>query len=162
MSLTNDTVIRGALVEKLNEKYAQSPYRIIPELGVHHGAARVDVAVVNGILHGYEIKSDKDTLGRLREQRDMYNSIFDQMTLVVGRTHLFDAINMVPDWWGIEIAKMTDDQSVVFCTIREPRENLFQNGVSIARLLWRQEALDLLEDLGKADGIRSKPREAIY
>lgn len=162
MSLTNDTIIREALIARLGRKYSRSKYRIIPELGVQHGAARIDVAVVNGILHGFEIKSDRDTLLRLRDQRDYYNHVFDQVTLVVGKTHLFDAIEIVPDWWGLELAKKTKDGSVIFQTIRKPKNNEFQDGVSIARLLWRQEALDLLEQLGKADGVRSKPRETVY
>ena len=59
--------------------------RIIEELGVKHGTARVDIAVVNGIMHGYEIKSDKDTLQRLPRQISTFNPIFDQLTLVVGK-----------------------------------------------------------------------------
>ncbi|HUO50183.1 MAG TPA: sce7726 family protein [Candidatus Paceibacterota bacterium] len=162
MSLTNDAVIREALIAQLSEKYSSSQYRIIPELGVQHGAARIDVAIVNGILHGFEIKSDKDTLLRLRDQRDYYNHVFDQVTLVVGKTHLFDAIKIVPDWWGLQLAKKIEDGSVIFQTIREARDNQFQDGVSVARLLWRQEALDLLENMGQAKGVRSKPREEVY
>ena len=162
MSLTNDIIIREALITRLGERYSRSKYRIIPELGVQHGAARIDVAVVNGILHGFEIKSDKDTLSRLLDQRDYYNHVFDQMTLVVGKTHLYAAIKLVPDWWGLDLAKKTDDGSVIFQTIREPQDNLFQDGVSIARLLWRQEALALLEQAGEAKGVRSKSRAVIY
>ena len=162
MSLTNDTIIREALIKRLNKEYLGTTYRIIPELGVQHGAARIDVAVVNGILHGYEIKSDKDTLTRLHEQVRIYSPVFDKMTLVVGEKHLYEAIHAVPDWWGIEVAKMRDDQSVIFQTIRNDQENPRQDGVSIARLLWRHEALDLLEQAGKARGVRSKPRGVIY
>jgi hypothetical protein len=161
MCLTDDAIIRNALVRRLKSEF-EPKYRVISELGVQHGAARIDVAVVNGILHGFEIKSDKDTLLRLRDQRDFYNHVFDRVTLVAGKTHLLDAIELIPDWWGLELAKMDKNGSVVFLSIRKPRDNFFQDGVSIARLLWRHEALEILEGLGKANGVRSKPREAIY
>lgn len=163
MNQTNDTIIREALVTRLTEECAAFPdHRIIPELGLWHGAARIDVAVVNGVLHGFEIKSDRDTLYRLPEQMRAYNAIFDQVTLVVGSKHFVDAFKLVPEWWGIKTAHVNEDGLVTFNTIRLPRNNPNQDDVSIARLLWRREALDLLEDLGKADGVRSKPREAIY
>ncbi len=163
MYQTNDTVIREALVSKLKEEYvAQSDYRVIPELGLCHGAARIDVAVVNGVLHGFEIKSDRDTLLRLPEQREAYNSVFDKVTLVVGSRHFVDAFKIIPDWWGVEIAHTSENGGIFFNTIREAKNNPAQDNKSIARLLWRHEALDLLESIGKADGIRSKPREVIY
>lgn len=163
MNQTNDTIIRESLITLLTEECAAFPdHRIIPELGLWHGAARIDVAVVNGVLHGFEIKSDRDTLSRLPEQMQAYNAIFDQVTLVVGSKHFVDAFKLVPEWWGIKTAHVSEDGLVSFNTIRRPRNNPEQDDVSIARLLWRREALDLLESLGKADGVRSKPREAVY
>lgn len=160
---TNDISIRSALKEKLEGLHAEdSKVRIVEELGLQHGAARIDIAVINGVLHGYEIKSDRDTLLRLPEQMDIYNSVFDQVTLVVGKSHLYDAINIVPDWWGITIAKFDTNNSVLFNHIREARKNTKQDSVSIARLLWRNEALEMLEKAGLADGFRSKPRDLIY
>ena len=136
--------------------------RIIEELGVKHGAARVDIAVINGIMHGYEIKSDKDTLQRLPEQMNAFNLVFDQLTLVVGKNHLYDAINILPDWWGIMIAKIDINGSVIFNHIREGESNKEQDSISLARLLWREEALRILKEKGEAKGFYSKPRESIY
>ena len=163
MILTNDTVIREALVQKLSTLHAHDPkVRIIPELGVRHGAARLDVAVVNGILHGYEIKSDKDTLARLPEQAHAYNSVFDKVTLVVGKKHLYEAMHLLPDWWGVTLAKLDSDGSVVFNTLRDAATNPLSERPAMARLLWREEALGLLESAGEAHGLRSKPRNDIY
>src|SRR3989339_1885199 len=153
---TNDKLIRIALKENLEVEHRNdSRLKIIEELGVSHGTARVDIAVVNGVIHGYEIKSDMDTLQRLPEQMNIYNSVFTQMTLVVGKNHLYEAINIVPDWWGIMIAKINTDQSVIFQSIREARYNQDQDSVAIARLLWRNEALEILEKAGEANGFRS-------
>ena len=90
---TNDLIIRFALKEDLRRRYARNKkLRIIEELGVQHGTARIDIAVVNGTMHGYEIKSDQDTLKRLPEQMDIFNSVFDKMTLIVGKNHLYEAM----------------------------------------------------------------------
>lgn len=160
---TNDLIIRSALKEVLKEHHAQDKEsRVIEELGVRHGSVRIDIAVVNGIMHGYEIKSDRDTLERLPEQMIEFNAVFDRITLVVGKQHLYRAIHIVPDWWGITIAKVDTKGQVVFYTIREPEDNNQQEKVSIARLLWREEALRILEEHNQADGVRSKPREYIY
>lgn len=160
---TNDSIIRSALKKTLEKQHAQDKeLRIIEELGVKHGSVRIDIAVVNGIIHGYEIKSDRDTLERLPEQMTEFNVVFDQITLVVGKQHLYHAIHIVPDWWGVMVAKENTSNSVIFQTIRKPEQNKTQGGVSIARLLWREEALKILEQRNEANGVRHKPREFIY
>lgn len=163
MTSTNDLVIRSILKKDLEKRHAKNrKVRIIEELGVSHGTARVDIAVVNGVMHGYEIKSDQDTLGRLPEQMEAFNRVFDKMTLVVGKTHLYNAINIVPDWWGVMVAKIDAEGSVVFNVIRKGETNKEQNLVAMARLLWRDEALKILEEAGAANGFHSKTRDNIY
>ena len=168
MIFTSDKIIRTAfcnILEKELQNYrneSQHPAEIFEELGVRHGTARIDIAVVNGIMHGYEIKSDKDTLQRLPEQMKEYNDVFDKITLIVGKHHLFDAINTIPEWWGITVAKINTNEEVVFNTIREADNNPGQKGISVARLLWREEALQILKKQNKAKGIKSKSRELIY
>jgi hypothetical protein len=168
MATTNDKIIRAVLrnvLDKdLKEYRAESgqPAEILEELGVRHGTSRIDIVVINGILHGYEIKSDRDTLKRLPEQMAEFNAVFDKLTLVVGKRHLYDAVNIIPDWWGIIVAKIDVNCNVFFQTIREAEDNQDQVGVSIARLLWKEEALQILEEQNKAKGVRSKPREFIY
>ncbi len=162
MSSTNDPIIRSALIKHLKSRHARDErVKIIEELGISHGAARIDIAVVNGIMHGYEIKSDQDTLQRLPEQIEIFNAVFDKITLVVGKNHLYGAVTMIPDWWGIMVAKNTSGH-IAFNRIREEDFNNGQNGLSIAKLLWREEALRILEDAGKAKGLYSKPRDFIY
>lgn len=168
MISTNDQIIRAALRNVLNnnlEGYRSEsgrPAEFFEEFGVRHGAARIDIAVFNGIMHGYEIKSDRDTLIRLPEQMNEFNAVFDKLTLVVGKRYLYDAINIVPNWWGIMVAKIDANHEIFFQTIREADDNKNQIGVSIARLLWKEEALQILEERNMARGVRSKPREFIY
>ena len=164
---TNDKIIRKALRDLLGKEVAGYRRRgygaeVIEELGVHHGTARIDFALINGIMHGYEIKSDCDTLDRLPEQIEEFNTVFDRLIIVVGKRHLYQAMHIVPDWWGVTVAKFDDASRLVLQVIRDPEDNREQVGLSIARLLWKKEALKILEDQNEAKGFRHKPRETIY
>ena len=162
---TNDRVIRLALKQKIFEQNKNTHnHLVIEELGVNYGVNRVDIAVLDdNIMHGYEIKSDLDNLNRLPKQIKAYDSVFGKMTIVVGQSHLLEALDMVPEWWGIAIARHTENgETLIINQIRNAEFNNIQDGLSIARLLWRNEALNILEELNMAKGFRSKPRDAIY
>lgn len=159
----NDNQIRSALKRKLITRYQRDAQTLIlDELGLRHGAARVDVAVVNGSIHGYEIKSDRDTLRRLPKQAKIYNSVLDRVTLVVGHRHAAEAKRIVPDWWGIQVVKMGPRGGIQFSNARNSQSNPSPDALAIAKLLWRDEALNFLDELGLADGLRSKPRAVVY
>ncbi len=158
-----DYHIRSALKTKLLTQYSNNiDTIIIEELGVNHGEVRVDLAVVNGFLNGYELKSDKDTLERLPHQVRAYNSIFDRMILVVGYRHAYAAIKSVPEWWGIKIAEKGLRGSINFHTVRRSLKNPTPDANSIIKLLWRDEAVSFLDEFSSADGLRSKPKNEIY
>jgi hypothetical protein len=161
---TKDIHIRKILLSRIKRELLgyTSPHLIVEELGVNHGAARVDVAVVNGVLHGYEIKSDLDTLLRLPEQVNAYNEVFDKMTIVAGLSHLHEAIYVIPDWWGIIVAREDSNGKLLLNDIRKPHVNRRQDRISLAKLLWREEAMRILEDCNEAVGLYSKPRKQVY
>ena len=117
---TKDYEIRQALVRDLKVAYKDDPeHKIVEELGINHGSVRADIAVINGIMDCYEIKSDRDTLQRLPEQIRAYNAVFDKITLVVGFSHVYEALEIIPDWWGVKIAKTNTTGDVIFSAIRE-------------------------------------------
>jgi len=158
-----DQDIRRALMRGLRTRYQGDPQTLVlEELGLRHGSSRIDVAVVNGSLHGYELKSDRDTLDRLPRQCTTYSAIFDHVTLVTGPRLAKPALEMVPEWWGIELAEPCASGEVGFSAIRNPGDNPAPDSLAIAKLLWRQEALALLVELGQARGFLSKPRSHIY
>jgi hypothetical protein len=68
-------------------------------MGIWSGSVRIDVAVINGELTGYELKSDRDTLERLPLQAELYSRVFDRLILVVGKRHAKKAIEHIPEWW---------------------------------------------------------------
>lgn len=159
----NDQSIRVALLHRLSETYQDDPNTlIVEELGVLHGSARIDIAVVNGTLAGFEIKSDRDSLRRLPTQARQFSTVLHAATLVVGAKHHDKAIEMVPIWWGIELATQTDNGKVSLERTRSLEHNPNPDPRSVAKLLWRNEALDVLEELGLASGFRRSPRREIY
>ncbi len=159
----NDYQIRAALKRKLFVQYFRDPETLIlDEVGIRHDAARIDLVVVNGTLHGFEIKSDRDTLKRLPDQARIYNSVLDRITLVTGHRHADEATQIIPEWWGVKLAVAGPRDAIHFSNIRAPRNNPSPDILAIAKLLWRDEALAFLDELGVADGLRSKPRAVIY
>ncbi len=158
-----ENYLRAALKDRVLSRYLEdSSTIIIDELGLNHNTARVDLAVINGIIHGYEIKSDYDTLQRLPLQIEVYNSVLDRVTLVTGRKHLAKASAVIPKWWGIKLAEPGARNAVRFTNVRNPKNNPQKDVLSLARLLWREEALNLLEEIGAAEGVRSKSRASVY
>lgn len=151
-----DFDVRGAVRSWLGAKYAADPTtRIVEEMGVWSGAVRVDIAVINDRLLGYELKSNSDTLGRLPRQIEIYGKIFDRMTLVVGDRHAEKAIDLIPDWWGCVVATISK-AGVALQSERKSRSNPNLDPKIFVQMLWKEEAVAILEKYGLANGWRSK------
>jgi hypothetical protein len=156
-----DLEIRTALRNRLRAAHADDPdARILEELELCLNEARIDLAVVNGRLEGYEIKSDRDTLARLHGQAATYGRVFDRLTLVVGVRHLDAIYEAVPSWWGIMRAEPYRG-GVRLRRARPGRVNPGRDPISIALLLRRDEVLAALDQRRLAHGIRSKPNRAL-
>jgi hypothetical protein len=118
--------------------------RIVEELGIEQGAARIDVALVTDRLLGFEIKSDRDKFDRLANQIHAYNRVFDEITLVTGMTLREEALRLLPSWWGVMAAEYDADGVVQLAVMREAQKNPLQDSLSLAMLLWKAEAIELL------------------
>jgi len=158
-----DHDLRQAVKKRLLRSICHVPNAfLLEEFGVHHGSARIDLVIVNGLLHGFELKSDSDTLDRLPDQIRLYSSVFDRVTLVVGYRHAYAALKMVPEWWGVKLAHVGQRGAIRIADARSARRNPNQDPLSLASLLWRGEALQLLSQVYTVDGHRSKRRSVIY
>lgn len=158
-----DIDVRNALRQKvLAHHYRDSETLVVDELGLHHGSARIDMAVVNGRLHGFEIKSEADTLERLPAQMAVYRTVFDRVTMVCGSSHTAEVLALVPDHWGVKEASAGARGAVHFRDVRAPRDSAEVDAISLARLLWKDEAIAVLLRAGITRGIKSKNREALY
>ncbi len=144
--LTKDAEIRHQLKEEINHKFANTDSIVINELDVCNGTARIDIAVINCALHGYEIKSDKDTLERLPKQMEAYNRFFDYITVVCGQKHLEEISKRIPEYWGISEAIQQSD-AVFINSIRKPKQNEEIEAKALLQMLWRNEILFVLKQL---------------
>lgn len=157
-----DSDIRPALRAQLFSQHASEPETVIlDELGVCRGQVRIDVAVVNGIVHGYEIKSDRDSLHRLAAQVELYSKVLDRATIVVGRRHLDEALTVVPSWWGVLRVESTPS-GTRFVSQRRGASNRQRDARALVEFLWLPDALALLEERGAAQGVRGKSRRFVW
>lgn len=113
---------------------------IIPEMNILNGYVRIDIAVINGLFHGYEIKSDMDTLQRLPRQAEYYSNVFDEMILVTTPKYIEQVQKMIPSWWGIRYYNELNE----LITIRNCYCNNNVDPYSRLTLLWKDELIELL------------------
>jgi hypothetical protein len=157
-----DFDVRKAVRTMLNERHAGDvDTRIVEEMGIWSGSVRIDIAVINGELCGFELKSDRDTLQRLPLQSQIYSHVFDRVDLVVGERHAKKAEEQIPAWWGVQIASVVDG-SVRLHERRSGQSNPNPNPYLIAQLLWKTEAIQILEERGLAKGWRAKRIKLIH
>jgi len=131
----SDPEIREALFTYLDAKH--SKIRIIDEKEI--GKSRADfMAVMDGIIIGYEIKSDLDTYARLKTQVRDYNKYFDICYVVVGESHQKGIVKRVPEFWGVLVVSVEDGQSKVF-ELRSADMNPKDVTANKLSLLWKNE-----------------------
>jgi hypothetical protein len=160
---TTDSDIRLALHRKrLRHQKLRPGTLVIDELGLAHARSRVDVAVINGCIHGYEIKSAQDSLDRLGGQIDVYRRALQKITIVAAQRHLPKVMASVPDWCGVIEVVHGARGDIQLHPIRSARMNPDIDPVMLAHLLWRPEVLDLLSRIGYAPKQLRGPRKQLY
>ncbi|MEE1924349.1 sce7726 family protein [Pseudomonas sp. 148P] len=112
---------------------------------------RADLAVANGRLVAFEIKSGADSLKRWPSQCTAYFNVFDEVWLCTHGRHLEKALGVTPKGVGILV---TDDLGGLVL-LRNARRNGKCNAYDLSGLLWREE----LEVLCERHGIEVKKRE---
>ncbi len=147
-----DKDIREPLFDYLDERYGK--VRTIEEKIIKKSRADV-LAVIDGELLGFEIKSDSDTYTRLKTQIKDYDAFCDRCYLVVGEHHT-QADKHIPEYWGIIIV---NEENVIVERDADlsPKVKLYNQ----LDLLWRKELLNiqLKEGLPK---LMSTRRRLIY
>ena len=131
----SDPQMREALFTYLDAKH--SKIRIIDEKEI--GKSRADfMAVTDGVIIGYEIKSDLDTYARLKTQVRNYNKYFDICYAVVGKSHQKGVIKHIPKFWGVLVVSEEDGQTNVF-ELRPADMNPKDITANKLSLLWKKE-----------------------
>ena len=158
----SDADIRAVLLEHLRQRHGNdATVAFVEELGLCRGQVRVDVAVVNGSIHGYEIKSDRDSLRRLARQAAVYGLVLDRATLVVGSKHAAEAAEAVPAWWEVQIV-VPNGSGLRVKRLRRGSENPARSARALVELLWLEDAQALLADRGALRGFRGRPRREVW
>ena len=163
MNVTNDQDIRHALRGRLEKKYLlKDDHLIVDELSLEHGRNRVDIAVFDSCIHGYEIKSSKDNLLRLQNQLAQYSKSLQKVTFVVAENHYEDVRLYTPDWCGLILATKGPRGGMSLRSIRRAKLNPHVDFFSLAHILWKSEAIDLLYHNGVTEKLEHKTRKELY
>lgn len=160
----HDIDIRIALKNHLIKIFGKdeiNPSILIEELSICEGIVRVDVAVVNGLIHGYEIKSDSDTLERLPKQQEIYSKALDKISAVVNEKHFEKIKNLIPEWWGLMIA-VEESNTTAIKSVREPRINPAVDSYSQVQFLWKDETINNLKNIGIKSSLSRKRRSELW
>lgn len=160
---TTDTDIRSALHAKRLRRAKSHPNTlVIDELGLAHARSRIDIAVINGCIHGYEIKSDKDNLTRFGTQIDTYRQTLQKLTFVAAPKHVAGIMSRAPQWCGVIAAEQGPRGGIKFMVERNAATNPEVDPVMMAHLLWRDEVIELLDQAGYAAKDLRRPKKQLY
>jgi len=140
-AITPEALVRSALHAQVLP--VGSSTRSLEEFWIPTSNERVDIAVVNGVLSAYEIKTHRDTLRRLPRQASAFGRVFDYCTAVVAERHLEKALDIIPNWWGVVC--VVAGPAVVFSEQRAGRLNRDVDPNVLVRLLRREEVAAALE-----------------
>ncbi len=119
--------------------------KVVEEMKIPVAQARIDMAVINGAFHGYEIKSASDTLQRLPNQLIAYSYIFDYLTIITEKKYHQKIIDAVPSWVGVAVCSNKVKEKK-FVMIQEAKPNINKNKFYIAKLLWHDELVEVLTE----------------
>lgn len=158
-----DPDIRAALVAKrLKPHTRRSDALVVHELGLAHARRRVDIAVINGDIHGFEIKSAQDRLDRLPSQLEVYTRSLHRLTLVVAARHVQRALEIIPPWCGVLKVLVGIRGGISFESVRRARKNPSVDPYIVAHLLWRNEVQNILSKRGTQPAVLRAPRAELY
>ncbi|MCC4261113.1 sce7726 family protein [Pseudomonas aestusnigri] len=112
---------------------------------------RADLALANGRLVGFEIKSGADTLKRWPDQSQAYLRVFDEVWLCTHGKHLEKAMAITPKQAGV---MLVDDYGSL-AVVREAKRSNSVDAYDLSGLLWKEELIELCD----INQIETKSRE---
>jgi hypothetical protein len=109
------------------------------------GACKADLVILNGTSSVYEIKSERDSLGRLANQIANYRKVFAKVYVIVGEQHLQEVVRGTPCDVGVMILVRWDRIQTIREAVNRPDvvcpETIFDS-------LRQHEARAILDALG--------------
>lgn len=126
---------------------------IINELALEFFSRRADIALVNGSIEFFEIKSEADTLTRLPGQIETFSKFCDKLHVVGAACHIENILKNVPE----NVAVWQLDTQAGIKIIQRGRKNILRDKKSLLKLINGQELKQVLARNGvKAESNRRK------
>lgn len=150
--MVREREIKSALIDWLYGKGLDSDSVIISELVVANWSRRADLAIANGKLYAYEIKSSADTLKRLPGQVDLFSSCFDKVTVVAATKFVPRILEDYPAEVGV--LEVIEKKGVV--TFKQARAGRLSNNRNSSTLAGFLTKLDICRLL-RSEGIQASP-----
>lgn len=96
----DEYIYRAAISQKiLLGKHSLRTASMLNEFRI--GNCRADLVILNGTATVYEIKSEKDTLVRLKNQIVNYKRVFARVNVIASESHVDNVLAMVPEDVGV-------------------------------------------------------------
>ncbi len=150
-----ESEIKAALIDHLIENGTLDNAVLINEMVIANWSRRVDLAVANGKLHAYEIKSDSDTLKRLNGQLHAYLARFDKTTVVCAPRFTKNVINTTPNF--VEVVEVEKNNSgISFRTMRRGALKIVRDKEMLISFLLKPELAALAELKSLASNLSSR------
>ncbi|RRO01531.1 sce7726 family protein [Pectobacterium aquaticum] len=144
--LLREQDIKIAFIDWLFKKGLLDDAAIINEMVVANWSRRADLAVANGHLQAFEIKSDFDSLKRLDGQLETFTSRFEKVTVVCAPKFTYEVTKKVTPDVGV-IEYLNDNKGIRFKIIQRGRISPITNKkVYISFLLKKELQLLLTEN----------------
>lgn len=122
------------------EKHSPRTTATFTEFGVLD--CKADLVIVNGKATAYEIKTELDSLARLRRQVEAYGKVFDEVVVVTHKSQLDIALRLLPP--NVGIAALTTTNKLRFR--RRPTSDLGTlDKEAIFNLLRRAEYISVIQ-----------------
>lgn len=143
--LLRETEIKAALIDRLVDRGMLQDAVLINEMVVANWSRRVDLAVANGNLHAYEIKSDLDSLKRLDGQLDAYLARFDKTTVVCAPRFTIEVLKRTPSF--VEVLEVdVVNEEISFKVARRGALRPIRDKAVLVGFLLKSELASLLKN----------------
>jgi hypothetical protein len=144
--------IKAALIDWLFDKGQTEDAVIINEMVVANWSRRADIAIANGRLYAFEIKSSFDNLKRLPGQVDLFSSYFDKVTVVAASKFVPKILETYPTEIGV-LEVIDQSGSAKIRQARAGRLNETRDPLVLSDFLTKAELSKLL----RSEGIAAPP-----
>jgi hypothetical protein len=139
--------IKLALLDYFERKSTLQDGVVINELPVANWSRRADLAVANGKLQAFEIKSDLDSLRRLDGQIALFATRFDKVVLVTTSRFITSAVERLPPYVEIWEAARKGDE-IQLRIVRRGMTREIKNKRILASYLLKSELASLARSSG--------------